>query len=51
MNLLNTDVKFKIQRVLITWPRVDMRSFVKYFSTPEDKFRISKRPCNFLFIT
>ena len=27
-----------------------LRSLVKYFSTLEEKFRISKRPCNVLFI-
>ena len=27
-----------------------MRSLVKYFSTREEKFRISKWPCNVLFI-
>ena len=27
-----------------------LRSLVKYFSTREEKFRISKRPCNVLFI-
>lgn len=37
----------------ITWPRGDTKFLferVKYFSTSEEKFRISKRPCNFLFI-
>ena len=28
-----------------------LRSLVKYFPTLEEKFRISKRPCNVLFIT
>ena len=27
-----------------------LRSLVKYFSTLEEKFRISKRPCNILYI-
>ena len=27
-----------------------LRSLVKYFSTLEDKFRISERPCNILYI-
>ena len=27
-----------------------LSSLVKYFSTLEEKFRISKRPCNVLFI-
>ena len=27
-----------------------LRSLVKYFSTLEDKFRISARPCNILYI-
>ena len=33
-------------------PRVlkNIRERVKYFSTREEKFRISKRPCNILFI-
>lgn len=37
----------------IAWPRGDTKFLferVKYFSTSEEKFRISKRPCNFLFI-
>ena len=28
-----------------------LRSLVKYFSTLEEKFRISARPCNILYIT
>ena len=31
----------------ITWPRGDMKFL---FECREDKFRISKRPCNVLFI-
>ena len=27
-----------------------LRSLVKYFSTLEDKFRISARPCNILYL-
>ena len=27
-----------------------LRERVKYFSTPEEKFRVSKRLCNVLFI-
>ena len=27
-----------------------LRSLVKYFSTLEEKFRISARPCNFLYV-
>ena len=27
-----------------------LRSLVTFFSTREEKFHISKRPCNFLFI-
>ena len=27
-----------------------LRSLVKYFSTLEDKFRISTRPCNILYL-
>ena len=27
-----------------------LRSLVKYFSTLEEKFRISKRPCNILYL-
>ena len=27
-----------------------LRSLVKYFSTLEEKFRISKRPCNILYV-
>ena len=27
-----------------------LRSLVKYFSTLEEKFRISARPCNILYI-
>ena len=27
-----------------------MRSLVKYFSTLEEKIRISKRPCNILYL-
>ena len=27
-----------------------LRSFVKYFSTLEEKFRVSKQPCNVLLI-
>ena len=30
---------------------ISLRSLVKYFSTREEKFRISKRPCNDLLIT
>ena len=29
---------------------VSLRSLVKYFSTLEEKFRISKRPCNILYV-
>ena len=29
---------------------LSLRSLVKYVSTLEEKFRISKRPCNILFI-
>ena len=28
-----------------------LRSLVKYFSTREEKFRISARPCNILYLT
>ena len=35
--------------VLKTYFTRSLRSFVKYFSTLEDKFRISKRPCNILY--
>ena len=28
-----------------------LRSPVKYFSTLEEKFRISKRPCNILYVS
>ena len=28
-----------------------LRSLVKYFSTLEEKFRISVRPCNILYLT
>ena len=28
-----------------------LRSLVKYFSTLEEKFRISARPCNILYLT
>ena len=28
-----------------------LRSLIKYFSTREEKFRISKRPCNILYLT
>ena len=27
-----------------------LRSFVNYFSTLEEKFRISARPCNILYV-
>ena len=27
-----------------------LSSLVKYFSTPEEKFRISERPCNILYL-
>ena len=37
-------------RVLKKYFTRSLRSLVKYFSTLEEKFRISKRPCNVLFI-
>ena len=30
---------------------LSLRSFVKYFSTLEEKFCISARPCNILYVT
>ena len=39
----------------IIWPRRDGKILLvlkkNFFSTREEKFRISKRPCNVLFIT
>ena len=37
-------------RVLKKYFTRSLSSLVKYFSTLEEKFRISKRPCNVLFI-
>ena len=37
-------------RVLKKYFTRSLRSLVKYFSTFEEKFRISARPCNILYI-
>ena len=37
-------------RVLKKYFTRSLRSLVKYFSTPEEKFRISARPCNILYL-
>ena len=34
----------------ITWPRGDTKFLFECFTTREEKFPISKRPCNVLFI-
>ena len=36
------EISFRVLKVL--------RSLVKYFSTLEEKFRISARPCNILYL-
>ena len=37
-------------RVLKKYFTGSLRSLVKYFSTLEEKFRISARPCNILYL-
>ena len=37
-------------RVLKKYFTRSLRSLVKYFSTLEEKFRISARPCNILYL-
>ena len=38
-------------RVLKKYFTRSLRSLVKYFSTLEEKFRISARPCNILYLS
>ena len=45
------EISLLVLKIFHSFAALTRSSLVKYFSTLEEKFRISARPCTFLYIT